>query len=227
MRKISFLLLACIAFFSAAAQSTNLDSLINARRMSRDSSLRALYTTDSLNMAKEYNKKVKEDSVDAIMVRPLLDGGKNSSIVPIKDVTEIPDPNIDYKIMFELTGNNPDSTIKEINYGLAEVARVINLHVAAGIPVKRIIPVIVVHAGALHALKTNEAFRKKYKIDNPSIKLIDDLKKIGTKFIVCGQAMTFIDVKKEELLPDMKISLTAQTVISNYQLKGYNWHPVW
>lgn len=64
-------------------------------------------------------------------------------------------------------------------------------------------------------------------MDNPSIKLIDDLKKIGATFIVCGQAMEFLEVKKEEFLPEIKISLTAQTVLTHYQLKGYVWHPVW
>ena len=39
-------------------------------------------------------------------------------------------------------------------------------------------------------------------MDNPSIKLIDDLKKIGATFIVCGQAMEFLEVKKEEFLPE-------------------------
>jgi len=201
--------------------------LQNVAPLARDSSLRAQFSADSLKVAKDYSQKVKDDSLEARMVYPFIKGGKGSGIIPVKDPTEIPDPNIDYKIVFEMASNNPDSTIKEINYGLDEVARQINLHVASGIPAKRLMFVIVAHAGALHALKNNEAFQKKYKIDNPNIKLIDDLKKLGVKFIVCGQAMAFIDVKKEELLPDIKISLTAQTALSHYQLKGYVWHPLW
>jgi len=227
MRKLSLLFFAFMTFISASSQILNADSLLNARRMNRDSTLRAIYSADSLKVAKEFAQKVKGDSMEAKMVYPLIKGGKGSSIVPVNDPTEIPDPNIDYKILFELTGNNPDSTIMDINYGMDEIARVINLHVASGVPVKKIMPVIVIHAGAIHAIKNNEAFRKKYKIDNPSIKLIDDLKKLGAKFIVCGQAMEFFEVKKEELLPDIKISLTAQTVVTYYQLKGYVWHPVW
>src|SRR6187399_1364529 len=130
-----------------------------------------MYSADSLKVAKEFDMKVKEDSMIARAIYPLLKGGMNSGVIPVADPTEVPDPNMDYKILFEMTGNNPDSTIKEINNGLAEIARVINLHVAAGVPVKRIIPVIVIHAMALHAFKNNEAFQKKYKIDNPNIKL--------------------------------------------------------
>jgi intracellular sulfur oxidation DsrE/DsrF family protein len=82
--------------------------------------------------------------------------------------------------------------------------------------------VIVVHAGALYAISNNAAYQKKYKLDNPNLKTIDELeKKTGARFIACGQAMAFFEVKKEDLLPEVKISLTAQTVLSHYQLKGY------
>ena len=80
---------------------------------------------------------------------------------------------------------------------------------------------IVVHAGALNAITTNQYYKEHYKIDNPNFKLINDLKKIGTEFIACGQAMAFFDIKKEALLPLVKVSLTAQTVLSSYQLKGF------
>ena len=227
MRKLSLLLITCLASFFAFSQTLNIDSIVTARKMQKDSSLRAAIHADSLRIEKEFDGKAKEDRLNARSVYPLLNAGPASGVIPVADPTEIPDPNIDYKILFEITGNNPDSTIKEINYGLAEIARVINLHVASGVPVKRIMPVIVAHAGVLHSLKNNVAFQKKYKIDNPNIKIIDDLKKLGAKFIVCGQAMAFLEVTKEELLPDIKVSLTAQTVLTYYQLKEYVWHPLW
>jgi intracellular sulfur oxidation DsrE/DsrF family protein len=120
-----------------------------------------------------------------------------------------------------LTDNNADSVIKEANYGLVEVARIINLHAASGIPVGKILPVIVVHAGALNAFCTNDRYKEKYKTDNPNLKLISELKNFGARFIACGQAMAFKKFTKEDMLPEVKISLTAQTVLSGYQLKGY------
>jgi len=207
----------------ASAQSSMSDSL----RKAKDSTLRSLYREDSIKIGKEFAEKEKWEKIYARAEYPLLKGSKNSGIIPVTGATEIPDPNMDYKIIFEVVSNNPDSTIKEINAGLDEVARVINLHIASGIPVARIKPVIVVHAAALNAIKNNESFQKKYKTDNPSLKLIADMEKMGAQFIACGQAMAFFDVKKDELLPEVKISLTAQTAISSYQLKGYVWHPVW
>jgi intracellular sulfur oxidation DsrE/DsrF family protein len=223
IRTLVILAFAMISCKDISAQYPTSDSLKRAK----DSTLRSLYREDSTKVSKEYAEKEKWEKIYARAEYTLLKGSKNSGIIPVTGVTEIPDPNMDYKIVFEVVSNNPDSTIKEINAGLDEVARVINLHIASGIPVGRIRPVIVVHAAALNAIKNNEAYQKKYKTDNPNLKLIADMEKMGAQFIACGQAMVFFDVKKDELLPGIKISLTAQTAISSYQLKGYVWHPVW
>ena len=82
-------------------------------------------------------------------------------------------------------------------------------------------PVVVVNGPALNAFALNDIYKEKYKVDNPNLKLINDLSAIGTRFIACGQAMAFQEIKKEALLPLIKISLTAQTALSHYQLKGY------
>jgi predicted peroxiredoxin len=183
----------------------------NTEQAKKDSVAHAKMIQDSLKMAKLF----------AIAQYPLLKGSKWSGVIPVSDPTEIPDPNRDYKLLFEITERNPDSLAKDINAGLDEVTRVLNLHFASGIPAKNLMPVIVVHGPGLRALMTNECYRKKHSIDNPNLQLIHDLEKMGAKFIACGQAMAFTETKKEDLLPDIKISLTAQTVLSNYQLQGY------
>ena len=218
MRKQFFLVFACVSFLYASSQPAMSDSI---RKTKKDSAMYAMIHEDSIKIEKQFAESEKWEKISARIEYPLLKGGQFSGIIPVKEVNEIPDPNIDYKLLFELTLHNPDSIAKEINNGLNEIARVINLHIASGIPAKRIMPVIVVHGQALDAIKNNEAYQKKYKLDNPNIKLVSDLKNVGSKFIACGQAMAFFDVKKEDLLPEIKISLTAQTVLSHYQLKGY------
>lgn len=219
MRKKLFLFtFISISFLLGNAQPVMSDSLQKAK----DSTLRAMMHQDSVKIEKEFTEKEKMAKLISRIEYPLLKAGQFSGIVTVQDATEIPDPTIDYKLLFELTYNNPDSIAKEINEGLTEIVRKINLHVASGIPVKKIFPVIVVHGAALDAISNNETYQKKYKLDNPNIKTIEDLeKKTGAKFIACGQAMAYFDIKKENLLPDIKISLTAQTVLSGYQLKGY------
>ncbi len=221
MRKLLlFVGVSLICLFSFS-QTASIDSSLNAIKNEKDSTLRAMMHADSIKVEKEFAKKIKWNKLKAEIVFPLINAGENSGVVPVNNPTEIPDPTIDYKLLFELTANNPDSAAKEINFGLAEVARLINLHIASGIPLKKIKPVIVVHAGALNAITSNEYYKKRYNIDNPNIQLINELKNIGGEFIACGQAMAFFDIKKEVLLPMVKVSLTAQTVLSSYQLKGF------
>ncbi len=232
MRKLFLLLLGCALYFAGFSQTYNIDSSLASMKFKKDSTLKALkgqrdstyYAQlhgDTVKADKEFADKEKWEKLKAISLYPVIKGPENAGVIPVKDPTEIPDPNIEYKLLFELVMNNPDSLAKEMNSGLVEVARVINLHVASGVPLKKIIPVIVIHAGALFAVTTNAYYKNKFKVDNPNLKLIDDLKNIGAKFIGCGQAMAFIDLKKEDLLPVMKVSITAQTVLSHYQLKGY------
>jgi len=218
MRKQLFLVMACMAFLFSSSQPFMSDSL---RKAKKDSTLHARMREDSIKTEREFGEGEKWDKLFAKLEYPLLKGGKFSGVIPVKDPTEIPDPNQEYKLLFELTANNPDSLAKDINQGLDEVTRVMNLHFASGIPAKKIIPVIVVHGPALAAISNNETYKRKFNMDNPNLKLIQDLEKAGAKFIACGQAMAFFDVKKEELLPEVKVSLTAQTVLSNYQTKGY------
>ena len=228
MIRISSLLFLCFLFYAASAQpptNTNLSSKDSSLR-AKDSTYRAMFKADSIKIEKEFANREKWESLEARAIYPVLKGGKYSGVIPVDNPTEIPDPKMDYKILFELAGATPDSMIKENNPGLDEIARVINLHAASGIPIKKIIPVVVVHAGALFSLMTNEAYQKKYKTDNPNLTLLDDMTKLGIRFIACGQAMNFVGVTKEELLPFVKISLTAQTVISGYQMKGYVLHPL-
>ena len=181
---------------------------------------------DSLAYAKKIGDSLRTARLLAIAQFPYIKGGKWSGVIPVADPTEIPDPNKDYKLLFELTAKNPDSLAKDIDHSLDEVARVLNLHIASGIPANKIIPVIVIHGPGIEAVMTNQSYRKKHSMDNPNIKLVHDLQNVGGKFIVCGQAMAFHEATKEDLLPDIKISLTAQTVLSNYQLQGYVLYPI-
>jgi len=188
----------------------------------KDSTLRAVYKQDSLKIEKEFAMEEKMANLMGKAEYPVFKGGGFSGVIPVSNPTEIPDPNQDYKLLFEWTLNNPDSAAKEINHGLDEIARIINLHVASGIPLKRIMPVVVAHGAALYAMLNEKKYQDKYHTENPNIKFVDEIKKVANaKFIACGQAMAFLELKPEDIIPGTKVSVTAQTVLSNYQLKGY------
>jgi len=218
MRKLVAFFCTVLLFQTAYSQPILSDS---ARNFKKDSTLRAVLHADSVRIEKEFAEQEKWDHLFAKLTYPKIRDAKFGGVLPMDSVTEVPDPNIEYKLLFELVKANPDSLVKEVNTGLAEVARIINLHIAAGIPVKKINPVIVVHGPALNALTSNDAFQQKFKTANPNLKLLDELRSAGASFIACGQAMQFFEIPKQSLQPDVKISLTAQTVLSSYQLRGF------
>ena len=164
------------------------------------------------------------------MMFPAIKGYKWAGVAPVQNVTEPADTKMKYKLLMELTAfaaKGQEATAKnEINGGIGEVARKVNLHVAAGVPQKNIDVVVIVHAGALFAFLNNEKYKRKYGIDNPNITIIKDLQSFGAKIVVCGQAMTFLGLEMEDLVPGIKEALSAQTVLSTYELKGYKLYDV-
>jgi intracellular sulfur oxidation DsrE/DsrF family protein len=158
---------------------------------------------------------------------PAIKGEFWSAVVPVKQIDEAPDPKLDYNVVFDLTAyakvdpkkDQLDSS--QVNWGLGDLARIYNLHVAAGIPQKKINFVVAVHGAALFSFLSNEEYKKKYKTDNPNVSLIKELNDAGVKFLACGQAMNWLGIEKPMLLPQTKVTLTAQTTLTSYQLKGY------
>lgn len=210
MKKNALFLSALLTCLAGYSQFNHLDSTLHAK-----------IHADSVKIEKEFADKMKSAKLLSAYSYPVINAGENSGVTPITDADELPDPAIDYKLLFDLKASNPDSLIKELNEGLTEVARVINLHAASGVPVKKIFPVVSIRGPAVYAISSNDFYKEHYKTDNPNIQLINELKALGTKFIVCGQSLASRDIKKEVLLPVVKISLTAQTVITSYQSKGY------
>lgn len=197
--------------------------LVNNYTSYSQSTNKNLQIVDSLSAVKA---KLERDSMENIFLSkatyPLIKSSKWSGVIPVPDINEKPDINQQYKLLMEVTTGIKDSIeAKDINAALAEVGRLINIHIAAGIPKKNLDVIVVAHGGILKSFYNNAVYKEKYHVDNPNIKLFDELQAVGVKFIACGQAMYFFKVNKEEMLPWMRVALSAQTVMTNYQLKGY------
>src|ERR1700739_202499 len=130
MKQLSCLFF-CFTTLAFCFSQPKIDSFQTAFKTKKDSALRAIFHTDSLKVEKEFAETAKWDHIRSVAQYPAIKAGENSGIVPVKNVTEVPDPAMNYKLLFEIVNNNPDSAAKQINYGLTEVARIINLHVAS------------------------------------------------------------------------------------------------
>ncbi|MDQ6814030.1 MAG: DsrE family protein [Bacteroidota bacterium] len=178
---------------------------------------------DSLSKAKA---AAFRDSIEKAFLSkatyPLIKSSKWSGVIPVNNIDEKPDLQQQYKLLMEVTTGMKDSAgAKDINDAIAEVGRLVNIHIAAGIPKEKMNVVVVAHGAVLKSFYNNAAYKEKYKVDNPNNPVFNELLAAGVKFVACGQAMYFFDVKREEMLPWVKVALSAQTVLTNYQLKGY------
>jgi len=172
----------------------------------------ALARRDSLRMA-----KMIENSI-----YPLIKGAPMGGVIPILNADELPDPKLKYKLLMNFTvAANTPAKAKKINGAMEEVARIVNLHMAAGVPKSHLDVAVIIHGLALFSLLDDEHYQKKFKIDNPNSKLLKELQDAGIRFMVCGQAMKFLEIEKENLLPGIKLAYSAKTVITAYSLKGF------
>jgi intracellular sulfur oxidation DsrE/DsrF family protein len=156
---------------------------------------------------------------------PGIKGHDWGAIAPIQGVTFHSDHNMKYNLLLELTAfvNKSDDSLAlgSVNPAIAYTGRLINLHMVDGIPKKNINVVMAVHGMALNAFLSNEKYKAKYGMDNPNLALIKELQAFGVKMIACGQAMYFQNLEKADMTEGVEVAVSAQTVLSAFQLKNY------
>ena len=150
-------------------------------------------------------------------VNPIIKS--QGGIFEIPFAVETPDPNMMYNIVIEVEreSEKPDT----INWALNNVARLLNLHAVGGVPAKNINVVLAIHGGAAYTTMNNEAYRAKYKMDNPNLRLYEELQAAGVKMFVCGQSIVNRKIDRTRLVPELKIALSMLTTVTTYQMKGY------
>lgn len=131
-----------------------------------------------------------------------------------------PDSEIEYKIVVDLKTLQRDK--ESINPGLNNIARMLNLHGLGGVKAEKLNVAVAIHGGATDVILNNEAYQKKYELDNPNLKLIDELKGAGVELYVCGQSLLARKYEHEEVNQQIKIGLSMLTVVTTYMHKGYH-----
>lgn len=132
---------------------------------------------------------------------------------------EYPDPNLTYKIVFDLAGG-PDSPDK-VNPGLRGVAEFINTLAKYNVPASHRQLVVVFHQKSTPAILVNEEYKKRYNTDNPDIALVQAMKKAGVDFRVCGQAVLGMKIDPKTIQPEVQLDLWAGMTIPNLMMRGY------
>ncbi|WOK05547.1 DsrE family protein [Imperialibacter roseus] len=148
---------------------------------------------------------------------PIVKG--HGGIFDIQEATAFPDPTLQYKIVVDIKEGAGGH--KSINASLNNLARIANLHGMGGVPKENIDIVAVIHGEATISILSDISHENRYGTPNPNTDLIRALLEGGIKLFVCGQSLRARKIDARELTPGIAISLSAVTLVTTYQLKGY------
>jgi intracellular sulfur oxidation DsrE/DsrF family protein len=142
-----------------------------------------------------------------------------SQIHELPDAAGQPEKDLDYCLLYSITrqARNPGDP----NPGLLHIALTINLFEWAGVPGKNIHFKGIVHGDAISIVLGEETHRKRFGRSNPDLDLIRKLRQHGVEILACGQTFITQGFQRRDLNPDITFALSALSVLSNCQLKGY------
>lgn len=138
---------------------------------------------------------------------------------------EVPNPdfktdtNLVFKAVFDVA-KAPEDKSKRNPY-IETIARFLNMHEKAGVPVENLHVRMAMHGQASYGLLTNEAYKAKFGVDNPNIELLKAIDKAGVDIILCGQTAGSRNITKERRLPLTQVALSAMTILIQSQSEGY------
>lgn len=142
-------------------------------------------------------------------------------IATIEDYDPIPADNF-FKVSFDVADR---SDAGKLNRNLVSAARFLNMHFEAGIAPEQVQLAIVIHGSAVQDVTNASHFNELNEEENANAALIAQLIKNGVKIQVCGQSAAFQNVGAGDLLPGVRMSLSAMTAHALLQKDGYTLNP--
>jgi intracellular sulfur oxidation DsrE/DsrF family protein len=153
------------------------------------------------------------------LIYPLVPG--HGGVVPLPRAAE--QPRKGAKAVFDITA---DAKPGEVNKGLEQVARLLNLYGAAGLTAGDVKIAAVFHGEADKAVLSDAAYLARLNVAaNPNLPLIRALKKAGVEVFVCGQSLHELGFKAEEVAEEVPVADAAMLVLVNKQADGYAYIP--
>ena len=129
------------------------------------------------------------------------------------------DTSSEFKIIMDVSKSSEDKSV--INKYIVTAARFLNMHADEGMKKEQLKVAITIHGSAWQDVLNNNVYKEKYGVDNPNLKLLEQLDSAGVDIIVCGQTAAFRKMDRKDVSPDVKFALSAMTALLQYQNKGY------
>jgi intracellular sulfur oxidation DsrE/DsrF family protein len=132
---------------------------------------------------------------------------------------ELPDPNVDYKVVFSVAANAKED---EIHPTLKSISTYVNTLAHHGVAANHRHIAAVFHQGGGDAVLANDVYKTRHNgVDNPNVALLKELKQAGVDMRVCGQGLLGKKLEPSQVLPGVQVDLWAMTTMVNLQLRGY------
>ena len=130
-----------------------------------------------------------------------------------------PDKTRVYKAIYDATKIARDSS--QILPALNMAGSELNALGVCGISTNQAKFVIVFHGAAINGILDNNHYKAKYGIDNPNLKVLNELKRTGVKLFVCGQNLLAENIDLQTISPDVTVASDALIVLMTFQNDGY------
>jgi intracellular sulfur oxidation DsrE/DsrF family protein len=150
-------------------------------------------------------------------VNPVIQGFGSLFEVPAAKVKA--DSSMEYNIVIEF--RSPNERPKEMHQSFEHIGRMYNLHVYDNVPQNKLHVAVVIFGPAAWSVLNNDAYKAKFKTDNPNLKVFEEFKKAGIKTIVCGQSVMLHGIDPSTVSSNVEIASSRFTAVSTLQMKGY------
>jgi len=131
-----------------------------------------------------------------------------------------PDPNTEYKVVFDLTVT--DENLDDPYPMLPLIAVYMNTLGNFGVPPENRKIAVVLHQGSgLIGLRNEEFKARNDGKDNPNIELIQKLHAAGVTFHICGQGVLSREIDQDDLLDEIQVDYWALTTLIELGRQGY------
>lgn len=124
-----------------------------------------------------------------------------------------------YRVVFDIY-NSPENPAA-VNSSLNTLARFLNMHAQAGVPAENLQVAGVIHNKASKDLLDAAAYEERYGVPNPNRQLIQELRAAGAQLYLCGQSAYSRKIDREQMVPGIKVGLSAMTIFLELDANGY------
>jgi intracellular sulfur oxidation DsrE/DsrF family protein len=129
------------------------------------------------------------------------------------------DTSATFKVIFDVSKTSEDKSIP--NKYIVTAARFLNMHANEGMSKDQLKVAMTIHGSAWQDVLNNKDYKEKFGVDNPNLKLINQLNEVGVDVILCGQTAVYRGLDIDNVIPSVKFALSAMTTLIQYQNNDY------